>query len=192
MFRLSLVAFVFVFTALPALAVDLTVEGNSYPDTVTIEGKVLKRLGAGLRQKWIVDVYTLAAYSASGNCAPATIVNEDAAKYMRIDMLRDVSAQKMGDTISGSFREHMPANASDLLKKQSDEFQGYFKEKCSKKTVLEFYYIPGKGTTIQQNGKVLGPVLVGADFAKVLWDIYFGSKTCCKATKSQILESCGK
>lgn len=178
--------------AAPALAASVTVEGKTFPDTVTVEGKTLKLVGAGLREKWFVDVYAMGAYSESGGCDSSAIVNADEPKHLRLEMLRNVSAEKMGDTIGGSFRDHMPAGASDKLKQQSDTFQGYFKEECSKGSVLEFTYIPGTGTHLKQNGKSLGPVLDGPDFMKVLWDIYFGGKTCCKDLKKQILGTCGK
>lgn len=176
----------------PALAADraVSVEGKSYPALVTVEGQTLKLIGAGLREKWLVDVYLMAAYSAGGSCAPADIIGRDEPRYLRLDMLRDVSAEKMAGTISDSFEEHMPKNASDELRRQRKAFQGYFKDECSKGTVLEFIYLPGTGTLMKQNGKLLGPALEGFDFARVLWDIYFGRDTCCKDLKTDILKTC--
>jgi hypothetical protein len=113
-------------------------------------------------------------------------------KYLRLDLLRDVSAEKMSGTIGESFEEHMPKSASAELKAQHKTFMGYFRDECKKKTVLEFTYVPGKGTSLKQNGKEMGPVLTGADFARVLWDIYFGEDTCCSGLKDDILESCKK
>ncbi|HOX42788.1 MAG TPA: chalcone isomerase family protein [Myxococcota bacterium] len=167
-----------------------TVEGKTYQPTLSQEGKELKLLGAGLREKWFVDVYVMAAYSESGSCATADIVAKDEPKYLRMDLLRDVSAEKMADTIGGSFEEHMPANASEKLKAQRKTFEGYFKDECTEGTVLEFFYLPGTGTLMKQNGKQLGPVLDGFDFARVLWDIYFGKETCCEDMKIDILKHC--
>ena len=166
----------------------LTVEGKSYAPTTTIEGQTLKLVGAGLRQKWFVDVYVLAAYSASGAVDPATLVDADEPKYLRIDMLRNVSAEKMASTIGGSFEEHMPKNPSPELKAQRAAFQNYFKDECTKGSVLEFIYVPGTGTILKQNGKQLGAPLAGKSFARVLWDIYFGTDTCCESLKKGVLK----
>jgi hypothetical protein len=170
----------------------MTVEGNNYPSTLSIEGKDLKLIGAGLREKWFFDVYSMGAYSETGSCDTEAIIQNDEVKYLRLDMLRDVSAEKMSNTIGESFEEHMPKNASAELKAQHKTFMGYFKDECKKKTVIEFTYVPGTGTHLKQNGKEMGPVLAGADFARVLWDIYFGEDTCCSGLKDDILESCKK
>ncbi|NMB75309.1 MAG: hypothetical protein GYA21_09280 [Myxococcales bacterium] len=175
----------------PALALGITVEGHDYPATVTIDGKTMKLVGAGKRKKWFVGVYTMGAYSESGKCDPKALVAADEPKYLKLKMLRDVSAEKMANTISESFKEHMPKNPSAELKKQSDVFMNYFKDECKEGTVLEFFYLPGTGTSLKQNGKELGPVLAGAEFARVLWDIYFGEDTCCSGLKEQIFECCG-
>jgi hypothetical protein len=158
---------------------------------VTVEGKTLKLIGAGLREKWFVDVYTLGAYTESGACDPKALVSKDELKYFRIDMLRDVSAEKMSSTIGDSFEEHMPKNASAELKQQHKAFMAYFKDECKENTVLEFTYLPGTGTLLKQNGKQLGAPLVGSEFARVLWDIYFGEDTCCSSLREQIFQCCG-
>jgi len=183
---------VFGLILVPAIAVGVTVEGNKYPVMVTIAGKTFKLVGAGLREKWWVDVYTMAAYSASGSCKPSEIINKDEAKYLRLDMKRDVSAEKMASTIGESFEEHMPEDASPELKKQRKTFESYFKSECTEGTRLEFIYLPGVGTVLKQNGKLMGPTLTGVAFHRVLWDIYFGKETCCEDLKEQILEVCKK
>jgi hypothetical protein len=181
-----------VLVSLPLLASGLTVEGNHYPKTVTIEGKSLRLVGAGLREKWWFDVYSMGVYSQSGNCNPAALINTDEVKYLRLDMLRDVDAEKMASTIGESFAEHMPKNAPAELKKQRKTFESYFKEECKEKTVLKFIYVPGTGVIMKQNKKKLGPPLTGKAFMQVLWDIYFGKDTCCEDLKEQVLESCKK
>jgi hypothetical protein len=168
------------------------VEGNSYPATISKEGKTLHLVGAGLREKWFFNVYTLAAYSETKTCNPSALINTDEVKYLRMDMLRDVSAEKMADTIGESFGEHMPKNASAELKKQRKTFESYFKDECKEKTVLEFLYLPGTGVIMSQNKKKLGPPLAGKAFMQVLWDIYFGKDTCCDDLKEEILKSCKK
>ena len=176
--------------SMPSAAPGLTVQDKEYQATVTEGGKTLKLVGAGVRKKWGFKVYTMGAYSESGSCDAESIVGKDEAKYLRLVMLRNVSAEKMGNTISESFKEHMPAGGSAELKQQGETFKGYFKDECSEGTVLEFTYVPGTGTTLKQNGKVLGPVLTGSAFHHVLWDIYFGKDTCCSGLKEGILETC--
>ncbi|MCP4679549.1 MAG: hypothetical protein GY854_29475 [Deltaproteobacteria bacterium] len=174
----------------PTAALTLTVEGNSYPDTVSVAGKTLKLVGAGLREKWVFDVYTMAAYSERGSCGAGAQIKKDEVKYLRLDMLRTVDAEKMASTLKEAFDNNTPANASQVLKDMVNTFTGYFKKACTKGTKLEFTYVPGKGTSLKQNGKSLGPNIKGKDFADVLWGCYFSKKTCCPDLKKQILSHC--
>lgn len=188
----KLLALVVAVVCVPMFAKGVTVEGSKYPATITVEGKNLKLIGAGLREKWFFDVYTMGAYSESGSCNLSEIVNKTEVKYLRLDMKRDVSAEKMSSSIGESFEEHMPKNAPAKLKQQRKTFESLFKNECTEGTVLEFVYIPGKGTTLKQNGKELGPPLEGDGFQKVLWDIYFSKNTCCDGLLEQIQETCKK
>ncbi len=52
----------------PTMALALKVEGNAYPKEVSIQGKQLKLVGAGLREKWFFDVYSMGAYTERGAC----------------------------------------------------------------------------------------------------------------------------
>lgn len=174
----------------PLVSLGVTVEGNSYPATAKVEGKTFKLIGAGLREKWWVDVYTMGAYTESGSCKPADIINKDEAKYLRLDMKRDVSAEKMASAIGESFGDHMPKGASAKLKQQRRAFESYFKAECTEGTKIEFIYLPGTGTVLKQNGKPMGAPLEGVEFHKVLWDIYFGKDTCCEDMQEQILKTC--
>lgn len=175
----------------PVVARPLAVEGKTFEPTVTVEGRTLKLVGAGLRQKWMFNVYAMGAYSESGACDANALVNKDEPKSLRLELLRDVSAEKMASTIGGSFDEHMPKDAPAELKAQRAAFQGYFKDECSKGSSLEFVYVPGIGTILKQNGKQLGAPLAGQGFARVLWEIYFGEESCCSSLKRDVLK-CGK
>jgi hypothetical protein len=181
-----------VLLAIPAFASAVTVEGKNYPPKITVEGVTLKLIGAGLREKWMFDVYAMGAYTASGDCGTKKIVEADEVKYIRLDMLRDVSAEKMRDAIAESFDKNMPANASKELKEQRKTFFGYFKNEMTEGTKLEFTYVPGTGVTAKQNGKSLGAPLAGVEFQKVFWSIYFGPKTCCEDLREQVLSVCAK
>jgi hypothetical protein len=178
--------------AIPALAAALPVERNDYPDTVVLQGKTVKLIGAGLRVKWIFDVYMMGAYSESGSCDTSVIIGKDESKYLKINMLRKVTADKMIKTMSESFDDRLARKPNTALREQCNRFLSYFKEDLPKGVVLECAYVPGEGVTMKQNGRVLGPAIPGDGFMKVVWDIYFGSDTCCKGLKKQILKTCAE
>ncbi len=174
----------------PATVFALTVEGKQFPSTTTVNGETLRLVGAGLRKKAFFDVYALGAYTKSGSCDPKKIIGDDETKSIRIEMLRNVKAKAMAETIGEAFNDAIPAGADPKLRQQSETFQGYFQEKVREDEVMEFTYVPSKGVTIAQDGKQLGPPLTGKQFQEVFWSIYFGPKTCCSDLRQQILASC--
>jgi len=187
MLRVTVVALLI---SIPTLLLALTVEGNAYPKEVSIQGKQLKLVGAGLREKWFFDVYTMGAYTEGGACGAKAQIKGEEVKYLRIDMLRDVPAEKMAQALKEAFDKNTPKNAPNELKQQVNTFVSYFKKECTKGTKIEFVYAPGKGTVLKQNGQKLGPNIPGKPFSDVLWSCYFGGNTCCPKLKKQILSHC--
>lgn len=176
--------------AIPAAAVAQTVAGKTYQETVTVAGHRLKLIGEGLREIYGFNVYTLGAYSESGGCNDAEIIAKEEIKYLRLDILRNIDAEKVANRIEEAFGENMPPDASTQLQKQRDQSFSYFNGRCTKGTVFEFIYIPGKGTIFKQDGKVLGPTIVGKEYHTVFWNVYFGPNTCCRDLKDQLLVKC--
>jgi hypothetical protein len=175
-----------------AVAGDVIVKGNRYPETVQVADKTLRLLGAGLREKWVFDVYTLGAYSESGACEGRALISANEVKYIRIDMLRYVSAGKMAEALDKAFRKNMPAPGAADLGIQIKAFLLNFRQDLAKGASIELTYVPGVGTTQKQNGTPAGGVTPGKGFADLLWSCYFSSNTCCPSLKTQIISNCSK
>lgn len=176
--------------AFPAIAFAQTVEGNAYEETLTIKGHRLKLIGAGLREVYGLNVYTLGAYSESGGCESKQVVESEEVKYLRLDIIRNIDSDKVVARINEAFGESMPANPSPKLLKQRDQSFSYFKGRCLRGTVFEFIYLPGTGTIFKQNGKTMGPTIPGKEFHTVFWNVYFGPNTCCEELKAELLLKC--
>ncbi len=166
------------------------VEGVNYDNKITVSGKKLSFIGAGIRTKWMFHVYTMGVYSESGACDKDKLVNNEEVKSILLVMLRGVSAQQMSSTIGEAFENQLPENAPAELKEKRNKFESLFKDKLEKGDHLQFDYIPGKGMTISQNGKVMGTI-EGSDFSKVFFKIYFSAKPCCPELIKTVME-CSK
>jgi hypothetical protein len=173
-----------------AEALALTVEGKEFEPSVNVNGKTLKLVGAGLRKKGWMDLYVLGAYTESGSCRPTNVIQDDEAKYLRFQMLRDVKGSKMASTIGKAFDDAIPNDADPSLRSQRDVFKSYFKETVRKNQTMEFTYVPSQGVVFRQDGKQLGAPLEGKPFQEVLWSIYFGPKACCRELRDSILAEC--
>ncbi len=176
---------------LMAITLSLPAYSASPPSTVTVAGKTLKLLGRGLREFLLIDIYNVDAYSQSGACAPGKIVYTTEVKMLRLSMIRDIPVKRLTSELSGTFEDNMPKKGDiAALKKQIDSFLTYFKKDLKSGDQVEISYVPGKGSTVKQNGKALGPTLPGRDFAELAWRSYFGGNTCCKQVKKMVIEQC--
>ena len=82
--------------------------------------------------KWFFDVYVMAAYQTSKSYDTKTIINNDDDRYLKITMIRDVSAEKMGGALEETLSENLSKDASAELKKQVKELKSYFTEDLKK------------------------------------------------------------
>ena len=112
----------------PLSAQTQTVEGNRYPDTVEAGGQTLTLVGAGLRERWWFDVYTMGAYAEHRSCDPQVLIATDRAKSLRIDLLRDVDAKTMAGTLEDAFERNLPLDVPLGLQSQVDTFLGHFRK----------------------------------------------------------------
>ena len=176
----------------PLSAQTQTVEGNRYPDTVEAGGRTLTLVGAGLRERWWFDVYTMGAYAEHRSCDPQVLIATDRAKSLRIDLLRDVDAKTMAGTLEDAFERNLPLDVPLGLQSQVDTFLGYFRKDLEKGDRMEITYVPGVGTTLIQNQEQQGRTLEGEELADLLWSSYFSASTCCDGLKKQILAQCSQ
>ena len=168
----------------------MIVKGNEYPSTLEVAGERLALLGAGLREKWWFDMYTMAAYSESGACHAGLAIATDEIKHIRIDMLRDLTADKMAGALRKALARNLQEDASADLRAQVETLLSYFQQDLAAGASLELTYVPGAGTTLWQNGTQQGAVQPGKALADALWSCYFSSRTCCPGLKAEILASC--
>ena len=170
---------------------EVKVEGRRFAESVTVEGRELKLIGAGLREKLLFDIYALGAYTESGRCERGVLVGADERKHLRIDLLMDLPGERLGKSMAEALGRHTPAGASAQLRQQVVTFQGYFQGDYPKGTVISVSYIPGRGTLTLRNGKPLGPPMPGVGFQRLLFDVYFGPKACCAGLLEDIMGHCG-
>lgn len=167
--------------------------GSTADSTVTVKGKTLTLIGAGLREFLMFDIYKMAAYSESGSCAPNDIIRKNEIKTLRLFMLKDIPASRMRSTLRSTLEDALEEGKDNsALQKKIDAFLARMDRDLKTGDYVELTFLPGKGTLIKRNGKRLGGFTPGKDFADLLWASYFGKKTCCKSLKSDILGQCKK
>jgi hypothetical protein len=176
----------------PGVGRALKEGGNHYPARLVVEGRQLELVGAGTREVTFmnIDVYTMGVYSEQASCESRQLVQQDVAKLIQMDFLRDVPGGKMASGLSETFERRTPKDASPELRAQIRTFVRLFKKDIPRGSRARILYVPGQGTTLSVAGKPLGAALPGQAFQKVLWAIWFHRDSCCPSLLEKIEQTC--
>jgi hypothetical protein len=179
---LSIILITFGFTA-PCYAKE--VAGINLADSISIDGIKLELNGAGLREKWIFDVYAAALYLQTPSGNAQDIITLDDTMVITLEMLRGVSGADMTAAIYEGFKSAMNGNTSSMDSKIKD-FLKVFGTEAAKGNMYKLAYIPEIGVEVSING-VKQNTIVGTDFKEVLFTIWLGDKPAQDSLKKSLL-----
>ena len=133
--------------AMPVAARD--VAGVRVPEAASLNDHVLRLNGAGLRRKFVFDVYVGALYLETASADPDAILDADAPWMVSMHFLRDVDHEKILD----AFREAFEANSPGSLDALHDSLMRFHDEVLTDLTlhrgdVLRVAYDPGIGAVL--------------------------------------------
>lgn len=157
-------------------------------DQVTAEnGETLLLNGVGLREKLWVDVYVGSLYLVTRTDNVAEILSAPHASRIQMDFVyKEVAKEKLLKAWKEGFVKNQTKEAMVALQDRIDQFYGYFDQNVVAKDQYILDYIPGKGTTITKNNKVLG-LIPGEDFKNALIEIWLGNFPADKSLKLGML-----
>jgi Chalcone isomerase-like len=154
--------------AFPVTAKDI--DGHQIPDTVSQDGKNLSLIGAGIRNKWMFNVYVGALYAEKPTFNAANLIKSEQIKRMDLHMLRDVGKDKIVESIREGFEKQSKAQMP-ALQARLDQLAAAVPD-LKKGDVLSLTYIPEKGVVV--DGAAKETVIPGKDFADALFSVWLG------------------
>ncbi|MFZ9815128.1 MAG: chalcone isomerase family protein, partial [Candidatus Kapaibacteriota bacterium] len=167
---------------------DITVSGITIPSTKTFSGKSLVLNGAGIREKFWMDMYVGALFVTKKTQNAQSLINADEPMAMELTIVSSlISSDKMSDAVEEGFEKSANGNVSSL-RSRIDQFKGFFKEKIKKGDVFSMIYEPGKGVSVLRNGNKAGTIS-GLDFKKGLFGIWLCDDPADKDLKKGLLGS---
>jgi len=141
----------------PGIAPAAEISGVKLPDQVTLQGKMLKLNGTGLRQATIlkINVYAAGLYLENVSKDGEAIANSDQAKSIQMVFLRDVSAKQMADAFQEGFEKNCVAGCAEL-KPDIGKLQGLVKD--MKKGDTMTFHFTSSGVELMIRGQKAGSV----------------------------------
>ena len=171
-----------------ALASAAEISGVFIDDEITSEsGQVLLLNGAGLREKFWVDVYVGSLYLPQRSEDVAAILSNPGPWRMQLDFVyKEVARQKLLDSWREGFENNQDAESLRQLQPRIDDFYRLFGSSAVAGDRYRFDYNPANGTRLSKNGNTLG-VISGEEFSKALLEIWLGNYPADKGLKKGLL-----
>ena len=173
--------------ALPVQAVEDG--GVNIDDTLPLGGKELKLNGAGLRVKFIINVYAMGLYVTDKKTTPAEIQALDGPKRVALTMLREVNSDELGTLFITAINANTDADEKARYATQTAKFGEKFASlgKVKKGDLVTLDWLPGTGTVCSVNGKPLGDALPDAGFYSAILRIWLGDNPADSSLKPLLL-----
>lgn len=171
----------------PGAAAAKNVEGVEFAESAQAAGAAVKLVGVGVRVKWMMNVYVLGVYSASGKKSSASLTGADEAKLLSLHMLRGVSGEKMRSAIDEGMQENNSEAELARLRPDIDRLKAALPNDFGKGMVVQFVYVPGRGTVVKV-GSAEKATIAGKPFMTAFWSIWFGRSPADKGLRNSVLE----
>ena len=133
--------------------------------------------GAGVRQRFVFDVYALGLYLPAKKTSAAEAIGAAGPKRLLIHMLRDVPADQFSGALMDGLKDNVPEAELKALEpriRQLSETMLSFKEaKKGMRITLDW---TDAGTAVAADGKPAGAPIPGEDFYRALLRIWLGDR----------------
>ena len=166
----------------------LDIEGISFTDQVQIEGQQLQLNGAGLRSKFFVSVYVGGLYLSNKTAQVDEILAMSGPKRVAMHFIYDkISESKIRGAWLEGFTDNNSEQVMAEIQPKIEAFNSFWPTIKGGDIAL-VDYLPGKGTQISLNGKVLG-IVTGDKFHQAVLRIWLGDNPVDSDLKAGMLGS---
>lgn len=151
----------------------IEVEGEEVKTSLKLAGESLKLNGAGIREKYWIDLYVGALYTSSKESNAQKLIQADAPMCLQLRIVSGlIDSETMVEAVEEGFEKATKGNTIGLRAK-IDAFKKAFSEPIENQDTYHILYVPNKGTRIYKN-KSLKQTIDGLDFKQALFAIWLG------------------
>lgn len=183
-YKMKKILFILFLLPFVSNAQDITLHGASFKRFMKVKESQLVYNGAGLRQKFGLDLYVSALYLPKKNSIANQVINANEMQAIQIKIISNlVTRDKFNQVVAEGFENSSHGTATNS---ERETFKGFFSADIKKGDDILLLYKPGKGVAAIINGKFMGKV-EGIEFKKALWAIWLGDKPANDKLKSKML-----
>lgn len=172
---LSILSVIFCLFVTTEVFSQTKVSGIPINQTLDIKKESLVLNGAGVREKFWMDLYVACLYVPSKSTNAEAIIKADESMEIRLYITSGlISSKKMTDAVEEGFESSTDGNTA-VLRSKIDQFKSFFKAEIEKKDMYDIVYTPAQGTNVFKNGIKLGQI-EGLKFKQALFGIWLGEE----------------
>jgi len=163
------------------------ISGITMPDEFSADGQELVLNGAGVREKFFMDIYVGGLYLQEKASSAADIIKAESPMTIRLHIVSGlVSSEKMSKATREGFEKATGNDLSGIADKVERFIALFNKEEITKQDVFEFIYQPDRGVKVYKNEKHLD-TLKGKDFKEALFGIWLSDDPVQESLKEGML-----
>ncbi len=149
--------------------------------------------GSGLRSFLFFDIYAIGLYLPYRLTDVEAILGKDLPHRVQITLLRDMSTERGVDKLMGGLEDNNTPEELAAIETPLKQFFGVIRSlgQVAKGSVLYLDYLPGVGTRVSFNHRVVGTV-PGSDFNRSLLKIWLGERPIQNNLKKALLGGANK
>lgn len=177
------------FFAASASQAAVDVAGVKYEDSMAVGGKQLVLNGAGVRNKFVVKVYTAGLYLEAPQSTVEGVMKSEGPKRVRLVMMMNISTDDLGSAFMAAISKNVSDTDKAKIVTQISKYGELFglTDNLKKGDTIDTDWVPGVGNQIYLNGKKVGPVIPDLLFYNSLLRIWLGDKPVDPALKPLLL-----
>ena len=163
--------------------------GVRFDDRINLGGSELLANGAGVRTKYVFDVYAMALYLPAKATTAEAVAAQKSTRRIALQLLRDVGAADFVDALRSGIQANLSEGEYSALKPQIEQFAATLLavKEVTKGTPVLIDYLPTSGTRVTIAGQVRGKDIPGDAFYDALLKIWLGGKPVQADLKTKLL-----
>ena len=165
---------------------DIKLAGVTFKERVQVNNHNFILNGAGLKTKWILDLYVAGLYVQKKTKDPSEIINSDQPLVLKIVVTSSWVTVKNFRTSVDTYFNHSMKGKIGPIKDRIELFKNAFGDDLKIFDEIHMIYEPKIGIKVFKNGNYKA-VIPGLDFKKELAKLWLGDNPASKDLKNGLL-----
>jgi len=174
---------------LPATSSAASLEGQRFDDRASVDGKPLMLNGLGLRGVAWLKAFVAGVYVSVPSRDGAQLVAQSGPKRIRLAIMVSASAHELTKSLVGRIEDHETEAFQKSVAPRMNQLGQAIDSLGDLKPgdTIDLDWLPGRGTQLSRNGKVIGTAVPGEDLYGAVMRIFVGDHPIDRRMKKGLL-----